>query len=336
MATKKHTNNLDSLNSLNSFSGSFGYKEVSKPIPDSYKVGRDAQLQLAKVERDLFTDMEEKESGNYIISGLSRQISEQDFTAFSFAIGQILYNQSYQSGNTDTNSGLAKKEAKNISKKVGSTQYSGEIVTSLNDLCRLAYGVEAPDIKQRKKMEAIIDIIDSTPVTIQYPNGNYLKSWLCRKLNERYTAENGAIYYNFTLNPIFCSNVKSNFGELPQDIIKRLSGVTTKKTQAHYLLIRLLSIQTKKKPFIRTLEELLKDLKLYEAYKKDRGRTEKQLLSTFKAMVDINLLECYEIDYVTIRAKKAISKVTFHLATRGKLLGKESEETEEPEQAEEK
>lgn len=328
MRTKKRISN-ESFGESNALSGSFGYKEITSPIPDSYKVGRDSQLQLAKIERDLFTEMEEKESGNYIISGLSRQISELDFTAFSFAVGQILYNQSYQSGNIDTNSGLAKTEAKNISKKVGSTQYSGEIVTSLNDLCKLAYGVDVVDAKQRKKMENLIEIIDSTPVTIQYPNGSYVKSWLCRKLNERYTAENGAIYYNFTLNPIFCSNVKSNFGELPQDITKRLSGATTKKTQAHYLLLRLLSIQTKKRPFVRTMEELLKELKLYETYKKDKGRTEKQLTSIFKSMKDINMIDSYDIEYTTIRAKKAIYKVTFHLSARSKLLGKSSEEPEE-------
>lgn len=306
----------------------YGFTQLKKPVPDSYKVGRDAQLQLAKVERDLFTDMEEKGSGNYIISGLSRKVSELDFTAFSFAIGQILYNQSYQSGNLNTNSGLKKREAKKVSRQVGFTMYRGEIITSLNDLCKLAYGVDSPDARQRKTMEQLINIIDATPVTIQYPNGSYDKSWLCRKVNERYTAEDGAIYYEFTLNPIFCSNVSKNFGELPQDITKRLSGATKRKTTAHYLLIRLLSIQAKGKAFTRSIDTLLKDLNLEEAYKKDKGRTEKQLHSIFETMRTIGIIDSYDTEHKIVRTKKSISKVTFHISTRGKLIGRK--EPEEP------
>lgn len=328
MATKKRTNNTESKLKDGSLSGSFGFKEVSKPIPDSYKVGRDAQLQLARIERDLFTEMEEKESGNYIISGLNKQVTELDFTAFSFAVGQILYNQSYQSGNIDTNSGISKKIAKKASMQVGSTQYNGEIVTSLNDLCRLAYGVEAPDARQKKTMSTLVETIDKTPVVIQFPNGDTLESKLCATMNKYTREEDGAVFYNLYLNPIFCSNVKSNFGELPQDMTKRLSGATKKKTAAHYRLIRLLSLQIKSKPFTRTIAELLKELSLLETYRKDKGRTEKQILSVCDAMVTIGMVERYEVEYTTIRAKQTISKITFHLSTRGKLLGKGSEDPE--------
>ena len=117
---------------------------LEKELPQHFKLARDAALQLSKVERNLFTDMEEAQSGNYIISGLTKQVTELDFTAFTFAVGQILYNQSYQSGNEDINSGLKREEAKNLSRKTGETLYNGSIVTSLNELCRLAYGVKEP------------------------------------------------------------------------------------------------------------------------------------------------------------------------------------------------
>lgn len=312
MATRKRTSNPESNESLSNLSGSFGFKEVSKPVPDSYKLGRDSTLQLAKIERNLFTDMEERESGNYIVSGLNKKVTELDFTAFSFAVGQILYNQSYQSGNVETNSGISKAISRKMSKAFEEQAYIGDIVTSLNDLCRLAYGVEAPDQRQRKTMSTLIDVIHSTPVTIQTPKGAKIESILCACM-EKYTAEDGAISYNLHLHPIFCHGVANNFAELPQDLTKRLSGATKKKTLSHYRLIRLLSNQDKRKPFVRTIAQLLADLALDEAYNKDRGRTEKQLLSVIDSMKDIELLSSYDIEYMTIRNKKAIGKITFHL-----------------------
>ena len=312
MATRKRTSNLESNESLSNLSGSFGFKEVSKPVPDSYKLGRDSTLQLAKIERNLFTDMEERESGNYIVSGLNKKVTELDFTAFSFAVGQILYNQSYQSGNVETNSGISKTISRKMSKTFEEQAYTGDIVTSLNDLCRLAYGVENPDQRQRKTMSTLIDVIHSTPVTIQTPKGAKIESILCACM-DKYTAEDGAISYNLHLHPIFCHGVANNFAELPQDLTKRLSGATKKKTLSHYRLIRLLSNQDKRKPFIRTIAQLLADLALDEAYNKDRGRTEKQLLSVIDSMKDIELLSSYDIEYMTIRNKKAIGKITFHL-----------------------
>ena len=312
MATRKRTSNPESNESLSNLSGSFGFKEVSKPVPDSYKLGRDSTLQLAKIERNLFTDMEERESGNYIVSGLNKKVTELDFTAFSFAVGQILYNQSYQSGNVETNSGISKTISRKMSKTFEEQAYTGDIVTSLNDLCRLAYGVEATDQRQRKTMSTLIDVIHSTPVTIQTPKGAKIESILCACM-EKYTAEDGAISYNLHLHPIFCHGVANNFAELPQDLTKRLSGATKKKTLSHYRLIRLLSNQDKRKPFVRTIAQLLADLALDEAYNKDRGRTEKQLLSVIDSMKDIELLSSYDIEYMTIRNKKAIGKITFHL-----------------------
>lgn len=304
----------------------------TEKLPPSFKMGRDVALQLSRVEGDLFTEMKKKnenENGKYIISGLSRAISELDFAGFSFAVCQILYNQSVQYGNTDTNSGLTQDEVKEYSKIVGSTQYSGNIVTSLNDLCRLAYGVDEVTANQRKKMTSLINVMDDTYVKMQYPNGDYIRSWLCRREEERYTAEDGKITYHLRISPIFCSNVKNNYGELPQDITKRLSKATKKKTAAHLRLLRLLSIQIKNRPFVRTRDELLNELNLDETYKKDKGRTENQLISLFECMKKMKMIDRYKIEYTTTRAKKVIDKVTFYLSSREKLLGKSGEEPEE-------
>ena len=204
---------------------------LEKPEPPFFKVGRYAALQLSKVERDLFTDMEEAESGNYIISGLTKQVTELDFTAFTFAVGQILYNQSYKSGNEDINSGLKREEAKNLSRKTGETLYNGSIVTSLNELCRLAYGVQEPTTELKKKMVTLIDTIDKKPVEIKFPNGDKLESKLCVTMNKYTREKDGAILYDLYLNPIFGSQIQRQFGELPQDVIASLEKSCKEKKQ---------------------------------------------------------------------------------------------------------
>ena len=93
--------------------------------------------------------------------------------------------------------------------------------------------------------------------------------------------------------------------------------------------MRLLSIQIKNRPFVRTRDELLNELNLDETYKKDKGRTENQLISLFECMKKMKMIDRYKIEYTTTRAKKVIDKVTFHLSSREKLLGKCSEEPEE-------
>lgn len=282
----------------------------SEYLPPTYILGRDSLLQLSKVERNLFTDMEERESGNYIISGLTKKVTELDFTAFSFAVGQILYNQSYKSGNTKLNSGIHRTKLKGISRKVGEELYSGDIYTTITELCRYAYGVDKPDTRQMKVMRALIDTIHSTPVEITFPNGTIVKSTLCAKMNE--IESNGAIYYDLHLNPIFCSRVKG-YAELPQDIIKKLTDSTKKKTLGHYKLLRLLAHQNKNLPFTRTKAELLQELSLVETYKKDKSRTEKQLYSIFDSMQTIGIVVKYSIEYSTTRGRKSFDKVTFYL-----------------------
>ena len=69
--------------------------KLEKKDPLFFKLGRYATLQLSSVEKTIFTDIEEEQSGNFIIRGIESQISELDFTAFTLAVGQILYNQSY-------------------------------------------------------------------------------------------------------------------------------------------------------------------------------------------------------------------------------------------------
>ena len=290
---------------------------ITKPEPPFFKVGRYAALQLSKVERDLFTDMEEAESGNYIISGLTKQVTELDFTAFTFAVGQILYNQSYKRGNEDINSGLKRELSKKPTQATGEAQYYGSIVTSLNELCRLAYGVEEPSTELRKKMASLIDTINRQPVEIKFPNGDILESVLCATMGKYTRAKDGAILYDLHLNPIFGSQIQRQFGELPQDVILCLEKSCKEKKQrkqaAHYLLLRWLSVQDKRYPRKLTIDKIIKELRMEEYFKKNKGMAEKQLLSICNTMEDIGILSSHEVGYRETGKGKRIDSITFHL-----------------------
>lgn len=284
---------------------------LEKGIPTHFKISRDAALQLSKVERDLFTDMEEAQSGNYIISGLTKQVTELDFTAFTFAVGQILYNQSYQSGNTDLNSGVSRRKADKVSEKIGGDVYKGEIIVSLSELCRLAYGAE-PSTEIKKKMAALIDTFHKTPVKVRFPNGDEVENYLCVKMGKYTRKKDGAILYQLFLNPIFGSRIQNQFGELPQDITSKLTNVTKRKTAAHYLLLRWLSVQDKRYSHTLTIDTIIQELRIEEDFKINRGRAEKQLLSICKSMVDIGILSKYEVEY-SPGGRKRIRSITYHL-----------------------
>lgn len=290
---------------------------LEKPETPFFKVGRCAALQLSKVERDLFTDMEEAKSGNYIISGLTKKVTELDFTAFTFAIGQILYNQSYKSGNDDINSGLETHKAKNLSIKTGETLYYGSIVTSLNELCRLAYGVQEPTTELKRKMVTLIDTIDTKPVEIKFPNGDKLESKLCVIMNKYKRKKDGAILYDLYLNPIFGVQITRQFGLLPQDVIASLEKSCKKKKQrkqaAHYQLLRWLSVQDKSYPHPLTIGFITKQLMMEKYFNNNPGMAEKRILSICEIMEDIGILSNHEVAYKETGKGKRIEKITFYL-----------------------
>lgn len=287
---------------------------LDKGLLTSFKFGRDAALQLSKVERSLWTEIEEQQSGKIIISGIEKNVTELDFAAFNLAAAQILYNQSWQSGNADINSGIQRKAATRLSKMLGENVYNGNIVTSLNELCRQAYG--SITTENRKRMVALLETIDQKPVKIKFHNGDVQESKLC-VIMDKYTREkDGAIFYNLYLNPIFGSRIKNQFGELPQDIVAKLDEACKKRKQrkqaAHYLLLRWLSVQDKRSSHTLTIDTIVDELRMEAYFKKNRSMADKQLLSICQVMEDIGILSRYDVEYSSGR-KKFIVKVTFHL-----------------------
>lgn len=286
--------------------------ELSKiEKPDLYKIGRDGALQLSKIGGDLFSNVEALESGKYVISGLTKSVSEYDFTAFTFALQQALSNQSYQFGNDDLNSGVARNRAKNASDITGQDAYAGEIIVSQSDLCRMAYGAE-PTTENRKKIAALVETFHRETVKITFPNGEEIEAVLCARMGKA-TRADGAVLYDLHLNPIFSSRIKNQFGELPQDIMERLKGVVARTTTQHLLLLRWLSLQDKRMSHKLNIETLIIELRMEDYFKKNRGMAEKQLLSICDAMVDIGILSEYEVTKKMGKRREAIASITFHL-----------------------
>lgn len=290
---------------------------LEKPEPPFFKVGRYAALQLSKVERDLFTDLEEKESGNYIISGLGKNMSELDFTAFTFAVGQILYNQSYKYGNEDINSGF-KREMDEAAEEAGEPLYLGHIAVTLNEICQLGYGIEEPTTEHKKRLSSVIETLHSKPVVISYPEtGDISENHLCTKMKKYYRAKDGAIAYHLVLNPIFGSNIQKQFGLLPQNVIASIEQSCRRKKQrkqaAHYLLLRWLSVQDKRVERKLFIGKLVQELRMEIYYKKNKSMAERQILSICDTMVDIGILNQYEVEYTQRGRRKNINSITFHL-----------------------
>lgn len=285
-------------------------------LPESWKMGRDGALQLAKMKRTLFTEAEEAESGNIIVSGISDKVSKNDFEAFSFAALQTLYNQSYQSENEDLNSGISRKRANNISNKIGSDYYGGEIVVTLNDLIRLGYGTE-PTTELRQSVDSLIDILHKNPVKIKFPNGDEVEAVICARMGKFTRKADGAITYDLYLNPIFGSRIATQFGELPQDIMRRVALSCKEKKQRlssqHRSLLRWLSIQDKRSAHKLNIETLIQMLDMEDYFKENKRKAEKQLLSICEVMRDIDLLSSYDVQEGDVKGRKRIKAITFHL-----------------------
>lgn len=296
------------------------------PLPPAIKEPRAATFSLAKVERDLFSDLEEKkraESGEIIVKGL--QISEFDFWPFVWAIGKALYNQSYQSGNEETHTGLQPTYIR------GNPVPFGNIVVTLTDLCRDAYGTDNPDTAQKRKMKFLLEYFDTQRVEAYYSSsGDYDKKKLISIVDESGREKGKKITYNILVNPVFSQNAGQGFSGLPQDYTRRLNQATKRLTVQDYRLTNLLKVQDKRQTFIRRISQLLQDLDLEEAYKKNRKKTEDRIIALCETQIKTKMLTGFDPIYSTSRSgKKILDKIVFHL---NKDLNKSDVGDEQPEQ----
>lgn len=281
------------------------------PLPQEQKVARALITQAHKMQEDLFSVLEQgrkNPDGSIVYSALPSIISEYDFRAYVLGAQLILHDQSYICNNLEEgkgknkeiiNSGV-KREESNLKGTDGRTLYNGNIVTSLNDLCRIGYGIpedKEPTKSQRDNMKKAIETLDSTPIGIVYGNGDERQTYLIKVMETFNRKRDGAVMYHLVLNPIFTSNAKG-YGTMLRGATTRLSlhlsskGKTGRagKSAAHYAFLQLISIQDKRKEWCISLENLLRHLNLLGQFKKDKKRITAKLEGIFEAFVAIGLL----------------------------------------------
>lgn len=288
-------------------------EEELKRIPPTFRMGRYAHTEIANIKDFIFSV--EKPTG----------FSRADFCAFNLALVQTLSNQSHQYGNTISFSGRSATQAKGRSE----TECLGDIKASISDICRYGYGQDTPPTtRQRKAITSILGYLDKTFVPYRYRGEEEPKKRRALAImGEPYNDKYGSKTYEIHLAPFYCENVLRNFGELPQDIMKRIRDNTDRVTEAHILLACELGIEQKKgSTLIRYIDDLVNTLHLTDDYKVNKSRIEKQLLSLFDTMQKVKVITDYKVEYITQRGKKRMNKVTFQIATRKQMLEAPEEE----------
>lgn len=255
-----------------------------RDLPECFKVGRDMGLQFPEVVRQL-----DASHGHGEISSL-------DFSAFIFALSQVLYNQSYQAGNEEYNSGLDRCLSEVYTQDAGTPLYKGVVKVSLVELCRLGYGRAGS--KDKKRMVQAISAAHNTYVNIKMGNVEKMV-YLCVTKEITKDRKTGAITYTLDVNPYFGSRIKNNYGEIGQDIMKKLdAGLRTKnqrKTPAHYNLLIWVSMQDKRNAHTISVKKLAKMIFEDEAYRKDPLRCENQMGAIFEALKGAGIIYEYSI-----------------------------------------
>lgn len=304
---------LNNGNSVVITSVNFDEQEESRrgqrTLPVTQKVTRALITQAPQVQRSLFDALEKgvkDTEGNITYSKLPALISEYDFRAYVLAVKSKLYDQSYIFGNEDVLTGF-NREVSNITTEdglrdeKGQPYHNGNICVTLNDLCRVGYGIpegQNPTTKQRNCMRSTIEAVHNNPIGIVYANGDIRESRLIVIMDKYKRKSDGAETYHLILNPIFTTQSKG-YGLMLRGATTRLSqyliskGKTGKggKSAAHYAFMELLSIQDLKKGVWNiSVENLLQHLNLTDQFRKDKKRTTNKLEEIFEAFVALGYL----------------------------------------------
>lgn len=290
-------------------------------LPDTFKAGRRGLIYTERIaprkELSLFT---EEELGELKPQGvptiqLPAEVKTMDYEALMFALQKTLYNQSYLHGNEQ---GLTGGDVviSEHTKEFGSILYEGTITATISDLCRAGYGSE-PTTRQKKAIEGLLDRLHTKPVIVVYPNGVKIKEYICVKRREIINEKTKAKGYILSLSPIFTIEGATNYAELPQDTIERLTEYLSdkgrSKTDKHYKLIKLIARQDNRKPYIITMGELVRVLDMVERYRKMRTQTEKEICELLRDLHGIGFLASVKIDKRNAGTKQIVERFTIEI-----------------------
>lgn len=278
--------------------------DIPRRLPEEQKISRAVVLQSHLIQRSLFEELENSiptATGEVVYSKLPSVISEYDFRAYLFAVKAILYDQSYLYHNEDINSGFKREESKlGFKDEKDHPYYRGHIHTTLNDLCRVGYGIpegQTPSAAQRNNMRATIEAVHTHRVGIVYGNGDRLEKSLVMLAEKFICKEDGSESYILILNPIL-TNLAKGYGVIQRDAIARITQYLNSKgkkgkagkSAAHLAFYELLSIQDKGKDWKISVENLLQRLNLLKYYRKNRKNVIAKLDDLFETFVALGYL----------------------------------------------
>lgn len=281
-------------------------KMMLKSLPKEQVVTRALVLQTHTQQRSLFDALEKgvtDNEGNIIYSKLPSQITEYDFRAYLIAAKSALFDQSYIFDNQDILSGLIREESQlsyidGLRDEMGEIYHTGNICVTLNELCRVGYGIpegQKPTTTQRNNMRNTIKVLDQTPIKVLYANGDERENHLTKIMGKNKRKADGAEAYHLVLSPIFTTRGKG-YGLLLRGTTTKLtkylsSKGKTKKSAEMYAFMELIAIQSKKKvEWSISIENLLQRLNLTNMFRKNKKRALEKLEEIFETFVGIGLL----------------------------------------------
>lgn len=296
MATnRRYSNKSVTAEQEDLFSG-YGFKELTKPVPTSAKFGRSYGLQRKEVQLTLFSALESKqEEFTLAIGTLKRGVSLLSIKRVDFALRELLYRQSYQMGNLDQNTGVAKKgvllktspdeEQQTIPPTIydGQAYFVGEILVKLSDLAMLAFG--KTDNNSKKVTEKVLQAMQEGIIARNAFGDEKRRSLLWLRGHD-YDSKTKAKMIDIVLHPIYAKDVKKNFAIHKSGVLNLIGSITDAKLD----LLELLGLQDKRYPYRIYTATLLEKLNLEDEYKKNKARTKKKIADAITSMVSVGIL----------------------------------------------
>lgn len=318
---KPLTDIQDTLTQEVQFTKEFGYSGVENPILHGAKFGRAYEINKKEIELNLFSKIEESnemaiskgEDAPFVLSiGTTREsgVTLLSIKRVDHALREILYDQSYRSGNLEQNTGLAKDGVlvdctKITPEKIGGhSYYAAEIVEKLSVIATKAFGKNTNDT--RKQTENVLKALQEGITARNTFGDEKTRSMLWIK-GVDYDSKTKSKTFDIVLHPLYAKDVKKNFALHRHGVLDMIGRPTDAKLD----LLSLLGIQDKRKPFIRYIGTLLEELNLVEQYKKNKARTLNTIEEAIEAMVACSIL--LNAPVVEKNYRGDITKYTFTL-----------------------
>ena len=275
---------------------SFGFKNLKKPVPSSIKFGRFYEIKRPELQLSLFQNIEENRPNfTLTIGSEDRDVSLLTIKRVDFALRELLYIQSYQNGNLEQNTGVAKngvllpssenEEGQSISPEIidGKEYHVGEIIVKEGDLAKLAFGRD--DGSTRKLTRGALKAMQEG-ITARNAFGDERRRSLIWLRGHDYDSRTNAKLLDIVLHAFYAKDVASNFALHRQGVLNLIGKPTDEKLD----LLSLLGIQDKRKPFNIYTITLLEKLSLKEEYKKNKSRAKKKIKDAIDAMLSCKMI----------------------------------------------